>query len=195
MRDQKRKQVAVNTSAPTDTIPYDKAVREGKEIVLEIEAAERGQLRLGELADKLEPKYNDRTLAKFAAEIGVAKCTLERYRTVYRAWEGKLAPGPNLVSYAVLRELATHPDREQIISTNQNLTKREAHSLMRGHTYDEKVKAQQEQEDDWLKHNRRWFKELCTIANDASRAAAVVDQCTTPEQQHGLLKAVEPKPQ
>jgi hypothetical protein len=125
-----KKNGSADTSAPADTIPYDKAVREGKEIILKIEAAERGQLRLGELADKLEPKYKDRTLAKFAAEIGIAKCTLDRYRTVYRAWEGKLAPGPNLVSYAVSRELATHPDRAEIIKSASNLTKQEAHRLM-----------------------------------------------------------------
>src|SRR6516165_10066583 len=131
MRDPKRKQVAVDTSAPTDTIPYDKAVREGQAILAKIDDAERGQLRLGELAHKLEKKYGDRTLAKFAAEIGVAKCTLDRYQTVYRAWEGKLAPGPISTSYAVLRELQTHPDRAQIIRKNPNLTKREAHERMR----------------------------------------------------------------
>ena len=103
-----KKNGSADTTALTDKIPFDDAVSEGKEIVAQIEVAERGQLRLGELADRLEPRYKDRTLAKFAAEIGVAKCTLDRYRTVYRAWAEKLAPGPNLVSYAVLRELATH---------------------------------------------------------------------------------------
>lgn len=136
---------SAETTEPTDTIGYDTAVREGKEIVLEIEAAERGQLRLGELADNLEPKYGDRTLAKFAAEIGVgSKCTLDRYRTVYRAWAGKLAPGPNLVpQYAVLRELATHPEREQIIRQNPNLTKREARDKMRALKRNEKEKAEE----------------------------------------------------
>ncbi len=75
---------------PADTsalIDYDAAVREGKEIVLEIEAAERGQLRLGEIADQLKTHYDDRTIAKFAKAIDVAKCTVDRYRTVYRAWK------------------------------------------------------------------------------------------------------------
>jgi hypothetical protein len=39
-----------------EIISYERAVRESQEILLNIEAAERGQLRLGELADKLEPK-------------------------------------------------------------------------------------------------------------------------------------------
>ena len=194
MRDPKRKQVAVDTSAPTDTIPYDKAVREGQAILAKIDDAERGQLRLGELAHKLEKKYGDRTLAKFAAEIGVAKCTLDRYQTVYRAWEGKLAPGPISTSYAVLRELQTHPDRAQIIRKNPNLTKREAHERMRelkGTAKDERER-EQEQEDEWLKHDRKWFKDLVAIANEAARAAGVLDEYT-PEQLDKLRQAVDPK--
>ena len=196
MRDQKRKQVAVETSAPTDTINYDEAVHEAKGIVAKIDDAERGQLRLGELAHKLDKKYGDRTLAKFAAEIGVAKCTLDRYQTVYRAWEEKLAPGPISTSYAVLRELQTHPDRAQIIRKNPNLTKREAHELMRKREGAAKTKQEQEQEqeqeDEWLKHNRKWFKDLVAVANEASRVASVMDQCT-PEQLDKLRQAVDPK--
>jgi hypothetical protein len=138
-----------------DRISYDEAVTEGREILAQINGAERGQLRLGELADRLEPKYRDRTLAKFAAELGIAKCTLERYRTVYRAWQGILAPGAN-ISYAVLRELATHPEREEIIRKHPNLTKREAHDLMRK----QKNSRNNEKDEDWLKHCRAWFKRL-----------------------------------
>jgi hypothetical protein len=194
MRDPKRKQVAVETSAPTDTIPYEKAVREGQGIVLEIEAAERGQLRLGELAHKLEKKYADRTLAKFAAEIGVAKCTLDRYQTVYRAWEGKLALGPISTSYAVLRELQTHPDREQIIRKNPSITKREAHERMRElkGTAKEKREQEQEQEDEWLKHDRKWFKDLVAVANEASRVAGVMDEYES-EQLDSLRQVIDPK--
>ena len=177
-------------TATTDIIPYDDAVREGQQIILNIEAAERGQLRLGELADNLEPKYKDRTLAKFAAEIGVAKCTLDRYRTVYRAWRGKLAPGPNLVPYAALRELAKHPEREQIIARYPAITKRDALDLMRKHNGKAKEAKEEKQETEWLKHNRKWFKDLVELANDAARAANVVEQCTS-EQLEDLLKAVD----
>jgi hypothetical protein len=176
----------------TDTIPYDDAVREGKGIIAQIADAERGQLRLGELADKLEPKYGDRTLAKFAAEIDVAKCTLDRYRTVYRAYasEGKLAPGPKSASYAVLRELATHPDREHILRADPNLTKREARKLIRDHKNVAGKKQKQDQESDWLKHSRKWFKDLVTLANEVHRATDVVNGCT-PEQLENLLEAVD----
>src|SRR6516164_10222045 len=182
MRDQKRKQVIANTNAPpTDAIDYDEAVDEAKGIVAKIDDAERGQLRLGELAHKLDKKYGDRTLAKFAAEIGVAKCTLDRYQTVYRAWEGKLAPGPISTSYAVLRELQTHPDRAQIIQKNPSLTKREAHKIVRKIKSAEEEKQEQEQADEWLKHDRKWFKDLVAIATEASRVASFLDEYT-PEQ-------------
>ena len=186
----KTKSPATDVVSP-EVIPYERALRESREILLNIEAAERGQLRLGELADKLEPKYGDRTLAKFADEIGVAKCTLDRYRTVWRAWEGKLAPGPIFISYAVLRELATHDDREEIIRKHPDLTKRKAHDLMRKQASATKEKQEREQAEDWVKHNRVWFKELCNIVNEAARTAEALDECT-PEQQEKLRQAIDP---
>jgi hypothetical protein len=189
------KSPATDVAPPIEVIPYERAVREGQEIVLEIEAtAARGQLRLGELAHKVETKYKDRTLAKFAGEIGISACTLARYRDVYRAWANFCAPGrKSIPSYAVLRELATHPDREEMIRKHPNLTKREAHNLMRKRAYATKEEQEQEQEEDWVKHNRVWFKELCKIAQEASRTAAAVgvDKCT-PEQQENLRQAVDP---
>ena len=189
MRDPKRKQVALNTSVPTDEF-FDEAVREGKEILAQIDQAERGQFRLGALAHQVKTKYNDRSLARFAKEIGIAKCTLERYRTVYRAWEGKLAPGPISTSYAVLRELATHPEREQIISKYPGLTKREAHDKMRKLKGSAKKKQQEEQENEWLKHDRKWFKDLVAIASEASRVAGMLDEYT-PEQLDKLPQAID----
>jgi hypothetical protein len=122
------------TSAPAEVIPFDEAVAEGKAIVAHIEGTkERGHFRLGELAAKVETKYGDRTQAKLAKAWSISASCLKRYVSVYRAWEGKNigAPGPQSVSYAVLRELATHPEREQIIRDNPNLTKREAQERMR----------------------------------------------------------------
>jgi len=161
MRDQKRKQVAADTTATADTISFDDAVREGKAIVAKIEDAkraledaERGQLRLGELAAKVETKYKDRTLAKFAKAIGIAPCTLARYRDVFRAYEAYediCAPGrESIPPYAVLRELATHPDREQIIRKHPDLTKREAQERMHKLRDAAKKKQEQEQEDGCL---------------------------------------------
>src|SRR5262249_26188247 len=117
-------------------IKYDVAVREGKEIIAN---EKRGQMRLGELADKLEPKYADRTLAKFAAEIGIAACTLERHRSVYRAWKENPAPGPG--SYSVLRALQDHPDRRDIVKNNPDLTQAEARNQSRNQRHASRPRA------------------------------------------------------
>jgi hypothetical protein len=113
-----------------DVVFYEDAVQEAQKILKQFDS---GQMRLGELADKLEPRYGDNTLKRFAAEIGIAVCTVERYRDVYRAWKEIPAPGRELMSYSVARELAAHPDRAGIIERNPSITKRQALELMRGH--------------------------------------------------------------
>ena len=126
-----KKNGSADTTPPTDTIPYDQAVAEGKKILAD---AERGQWRLGELAHNVEKGYGERKLAKFAEAIGVAPCTLLRYRDVYRAWKDICAPGRKSISdipYSVLRELAGHKEREKIIHKDPNITKREAREEVR----------------------------------------------------------------
>src|SRR5262249_31110644 len=54
-----------------------------------------------------------------------------------------------------------------------------------------KQEQEQEQEDEWLKHNRKWFKDLVAVANEASRVASVMDQCT-PEQEDNLRRVIDP---
>jgi hypothetical protein len=181
-RSKQVKAQALSTTAPTvDYDAYDEAVIEARKIIAD---AERGQLRLGALAAKVETIYGEQTLAKFADAIGIAPCTLERYRSVYKAWAGKTAPGLESVSYAVRRELATHPHRERIIQENPNITKREAHRLMR-------EQAVQEARDSWFNDNRRWFKDLCTSATELSREARIARDCS-PEKLNYLLEVIEP---
>jgi hypothetical protein len=187
------KALATDASTSTNTIPYDQAVAEGKKILAKIEDAERGQLRLGELAAKVETIYGDRTLSKFAKELGIAPCTLARYRDVFRAYEAYediCAPGRES-SYAVLRELATHPDRAQVIRANPKTTKREAQELRRKLEGTAKGKQEQAQEDEWLRDNRRWFADLVAVADKASRVAGMVD-LDDDEQLDKLLPAVDP---
>ena len=112
-----------------ELIPYNDAVREGKELVRGLDS-EDAQFRLGELAHRHKPVYGEGTLRRYAEAIGIVLCTLERYRTVYRAWADILAPGRKL-SYAVARALANHPDRAEIIRENPKITKRKAEELMR----------------------------------------------------------------
>jgi hypothetical protein len=189
MSNQKRKPVAAGTNAPTDTIPFDDAVREGKEIIALLEDTERqSHWRLGELADKLEPKYNDRTLAKFAEAIGIAACTLERHRSVFRKWQAIPAARP--ISYAVLRALQDHPNRAAIVEKQPNLTAREARGLMQEHRRASGKQQKRDQEEHWLKHNRKWFRGLYAHAEEASRAAYLALDCP-PEKQRELLQAID----
>src|SRR5262245_19890963 len=79
------------TTAVIDVIEFDEAVVEGKKLVKELHSNEN---KLGELADRLEPKYGDKTLDRFAKEIGVNAGTLKRWRSTYRKWKGIEAPEP-----------------------------------------------------------------------------------------------------
>jgi hypothetical protein len=93
----------------------------------------------------------------------------------------------------VLRELAGLEEREKIICKDPNITKREAQELRRKHKGATKEKQQQDQEDEWLRDTRRWFRDLVAAANEGSRVAGNVDldQCTS-EQLDNLLQAIDP---
>ena len=198
------------------TISFDEAVREGKDIQAKRQEAERSQLRLGQIADTVEPKYKDRTLAKLAEKIGIESNTLNHYRTVYRAWKGILPPAAKSTSFAVLQVLASHEDRVALITAEPNMSKRRAEVLcvLKDHanreeilskhpnlsctkttrdymrSYDEGAK-ETAQEDEWLKDNKRWFADAVELANEATKTADFIHQCTD-EQRHRLLKVVEP---
>ena len=111
-----------------DTIVYEDAVAEARKI---LEQFDLGQMRIGALADQVAIKYGERTLKNFARDIGIAVCTVGRYRDVFRAWKEIHAPGRELIRYSVARELAAHPDRAEIVKDNPTITKREAGKLMR----------------------------------------------------------------
>ena len=130
----KKTKAKTTEPTPTDLVPFNDAVKEAKAIVAKMADEERrGQLRLGALADKLDPVYGDRTIAKFAKAIGLAACTLRRYREVFREWDGAGKCAPGRISYAVMRELKDHPKRAELVSDNPRMTKAEARDLMREH--------------------------------------------------------------
>jgi len=123
---------------PIDYIDYDEAVVEGQAIV---SRQSRDHWRLGELADRIEKKYGDNTLSRFAAAIAVPVKTLERHRDVYRAWKEIPAPGRESLPYAVARELAAHPDRVRIVIDKPGLTKRLAAEIMQAYRASQKQDA------------------------------------------------------
>ena len=114
--------------APPDLIQFDEAVAQARQ---HIEAVQYHERKLGELADRLEPKYGDETLAKFAEEIGVSVAHLSRCRSTYRAYKDQdiKETTPN---FAVLAALQAHPLRAEIIKAKSpNLTVRQARTHMR----------------------------------------------------------------
>ena len=166
-------------------INYDDAVSEAKQIIATIESNE---MRLGELADRLEPRYGEKTLEKFAKEIGVAVCTLERRRSVYRAWKEIPAPAP--ISFSVQQELQNHPDRARIIAENPNLTKGQARALTRAW----RKKDQEEKAGgDWkLETTKRWFNDLVSRASKALSDVEMTKAHLDPAKRLILRKVVEP---
>ena len=144
----KRGRARKQHSEPTEIKYDDEAIAQGKKLVKALDSSE---MKLGELADRLQPRYGKKTLARFAEDIGTKVATLNRCRSVYRAFKGIEAPEPK---FAVLKALQAHPLRDQIIKEQPNLTKREATTMMRdwyqGHGEDE----------DWrVNETRRWFAE------------------------------------
>jgi hypothetical protein len=221
---------AADTNAPTadtsgsaERIPWNDAASEGKELVAKIKAAERDieryQWRLGELAAKVETKYDDRTLANFAKEIGIHKTTLNHYRTVYRKWEGKLPsegklpPGAKLPSFTVLKELQAVEERAELIEAEPEMSKRraEVHRALKDHPKREEIRRKypdltctriaRKIMDSYDaggggngkgKDYKRWFNALVKRCNEDMDETAIVDQFMDVEQLRNLLGAIEP---
>ena len=105
-----------------NTISWDSAVEEGKQLAKNVE---QGKMRLGQIADELEPKYGDSTLARYAQEIGINVNTLQNYRSVFRTWseDPRVKEVPK---FSVAKALVNHPDRAKIVEHNPDITEREA---------------------------------------------------------------------
>jgi hypothetical protein len=86
-----------------DTISYDEAIS----IVKDFDTLY--QWRLGEICDKLEPKYGENTLQRFAEDIGKNYSTLKDYRATYRSWKTEIVR-PR--TYSVAQELASLPSEK-----------------------------------------------------------------------------------
>jgi hypothetical protein len=110
-------------------------ISRGKALVAKQDVLEKQQdgiqWEFGKLADEVETDYGNDALGAFAKKIGFkrAKCTLERWRDVYRDWAAaNLAPGQ--ISYSVQRVLQTHPDRVAIVAESPDINKPAAEELM-----------------------------------------------------------------
>jgi hypothetical protein len=186
----KRKEKAkAPQSGANGQMPWDEAVAEGQALVKEKNQAERRiQMRLGELAERVEKKYADRTIFNLAEKIGISDCTLHRYHSVYMAWDGMgiVAPGP--VSYSVLKELKDQHDREKLVNDKPHMTRRDAEQLVR----ERGGKNTKKKSGDWKRDEiRRWLRRFCSFVNDVAHTAEQMQH--DEEMARALLEAWEPK--
>jgi hypothetical protein len=167
-------------------VNYDAAVTEAKRILAQ---AESGRMRLGELADGVEKQYGAKRLKKFAADIGIAACTLERCRSVFRAWQtnNKKALAP--ISYSVAQELQAHPNRFELIKQNPNMTKSEARKIR----LSKDTEAAKPADHPQCENFRRWFQDVVKRAGEALRHAEMREaSIDSPELRQAWRDGIEP---
>jgi hypothetical protein len=162
---------------------YDAAVAEGMQINQNMTTAEWGRMRLGELASQVETKYGENKLKQYAKDIGMALCTLERSRSVWRAWEDISAAPPN---FSVAQELQDHPDRGKIVAERPNITTREARKKARAW----KEKKQKEDPDFGVKQMKELFDGLLTRASKAIADEEMISNLDL-ERRQNLKKAIK----
>lgn len=134
-------------------VPYDEAVAEAKKIMSDISMR---QWKLGDLAKRIEPKYGEQTLTKFAKDIGLSPKTIYRYINVLEAWPEMSRPRD--FSFSTACELATLPNKEAIVAGNPNITATQARKLR-----EEIRKDQQEEKEEEIFP----YQEPCTDCNTA----------------------------
>ena len=166
-------------------VPYDKAVIEGKKIISEIEGH---QWALADLANCVEPKYGDATLKKLGEDIGINFHTLERLRSVARAWPENRRRRLN--SFAVHQDLMAHPNRHQMLLDNPNLTTRQARKLSTEHrtsvtkedvANEEVVFPYQEECTDCNTAQEQWQRSLGNMLGDILSFRSYWDHLFGPE--------------
>jgi hypothetical protein len=142
------------------TIPYDEAVIKGKKIMLEIG---NRQWELADLANHLEPKYGEQTLARYAIAIDVKYRTLQKLRSVARAWP-QMTRARN-ISFGIAADLMAQADREQIVEGNPLLTQGQARTLIkdRRKELEESGMRVEEREEEVILP----YQEPCTDCNSA----------------------------
>jgi hypothetical protein len=103
-------------------ISWDEAVEEGMRLVENLEA---NQMRIGEIADRIDPKYGERTLSQYAQVLKKSVNTLQNYRSVYRTWHED-SKVKHVQKFSVAKALVKHPNRVTIVEERPGITEREA---------------------------------------------------------------------
>jgi hypothetical protein len=100
--------------------------------VVEGKTAAKHQWTLGDLAiqvSELKKVYGEKTLERYAEDIGVEFSTLQGYRWTAAAWPEKLGR-PN---FSVGHALAKHPDRVALVKADPYMRCEEAREIMRNY--------------------------------------------------------------
>jgi hypothetical protein len=157
-------------------LKFEDAVRAGQQVFIKFESNVRAaNMELGEIAAKVKTDYGDETLDKLGERLqatvaeaswagvfsdtgrvlrgdGAAGCTLgrtlKRNKSVWLAWTGAGIEAPAPVSWAVLRELQGHPERERLVNDEPRMTKAKARELMQKWRRSHGKPDPEEQEDE-----------------------------------------------
>ena len=172
----------------TGTLDYDAAVAEAKQIIAR---GEKDHWRLAELAATLETQEGKKSLKKFAADIGVAVCTLERLIRVWKAWAE--FPGAPPKFYSVAQALQELPVSDKIAAMAKNPTMREAREFAREHKQkkDPNKGKQKLPDSPRLKEYRKYLRDAVIHAKDAASYADIVDENLDNERLEALRNAIE----
>jgi hypothetical protein len=172
-------------------VPYDTAVIEGKKIISEIDDK---QWVLGDLADRIEPRYGDKTLLRFSEELGITYPALASYRAVARAWPEHFPRG----KYSVARALMKVPDRREIVLKSPNLTYQQALSLAMELRCEDKEKEEvlfpyEDSCIDCSSAEEQWHRSLDNLLGDLLSRFAYWDHMFGPEWRHYKISSLSLK--
>jgi hypothetical protein len=117
---------------------YQQMVKSARAIV---QRQEQDNWELGALASKVEKKYGEARLERFAEDIGINYNTLMHCRQTFLAWQKWGRPQ---ISFWAAYALNKHPDRIDIARKNPTITDDQARGVAR--RYKAKVKANKEAE-------------------------------------------------
>jgi len=113
---------------------WESFVTEGKAAIKDRDNA---RWRLGELASRVEGKYGDSSLKKYAQELETNESTLKNYRSVYIAWKDQKDPRG---SYSILRELAPIEDPKKRIAVLEKMKKNNEMTSRKAYEYAKRYK-------------------------------------------------------
>jgi hypothetical protein len=151
-------------------ISWDEAVEEGMRLVENLEA---NQMRIGEIADRIEPKYGESTLSEYAQVLKKSVSTVQNYRSVYRAWHEDVKV-KNAPKFSVAKALVKHPNRAAIVEERPGITEREA-QLETKKFKEEQARYEQYSDQSIHKRTRRIVTGLNTFLKEDSRLSKLLD--------------------